>query len=347
MATTNTNLGGTMAASAQAVMDLVKAEELGNAALAGLKPEMDGLKPEQLIQVNVDIREATSIVLGNLAEIRALRGEIAKAMPSFDIERFDKLETYTLALMESHAGFKVATEPTDTLDRLVPEGERVRELLLAEAKALELRGLFDPKKLREVEGALGRKNVASDLMLLSKAFETSWSGLEGNTRVTRGELEDAYKLGLHIMRLVGVREQGARALSAATDERLRAYTLFVSAYDDVRRAVNFLRWKEGDADDIAPALHPGRTAKRKGSDAPTGAGDNANPAPGTAGTGSSAGASTGAGTNAGSGASNTGGAGIGTSSGTDAATGGADPNAGNGSAPNAGGRIPGGHPFMS
>ncbi len=331
MATTDGNVGGTVAGAARPVMDLVQEEELGNAALARVKPEMDALKPEQLLQVNVDLREATSLVLGNLPEIRALRADIAKAMPGFDLDRFDKMEAYTLALIESNAGFKVATEPTDTLDRLVPEGERVRELLLAEAKALELRGVFDPKKLREVEGALGRKNVASDLMLLSKAFETSWAALEGKTRVTREELDDAYKLGLHIMRLVGVREQGARAIGAATDERLRAYTLFVSAYDDVRRAVSFLRWKDGDADEIAPSLHSGRGAKRKGSDAPEPGGD-----------GSDAGSA-----NAGN--ANAGGAGAGVStekSGAAAAgTGIAVGNAGPG--PSGEGRIPGGDPFMS
>ena len=42
--------------------------------------------------------------------------------------------------------------------------------------------------------------------------------------------------------------------------RARAYTLF---YDDARRAVIFLRWHEGDADSIAPSLHPGKSASKK------------------------------------------------------------------------------------
>jgi hypothetical protein len=45
--------------------------------------------------------------------------------------------------------------------------------------------------------------------------------------------------------------------------RARAYTLFTRAYDDARRAIIFLRWHEGDADSIAPALHPGRSASKK------------------------------------------------------------------------------------
>jgi hypothetical protein len=44
--------------------------------------------------------------------------------------------------------------------------------------------------------------------------------------------------------------------------RQRLFTLFVTAWDQVRRALGFLRWNEDDVDDIAPSLYAGR-ARRK------------------------------------------------------------------------------------
>ena len=54
----------------------------------------------------------------------------------------------------------------------------------------------------------------------------------------------------------------------AAEIRQQAFTLFVNNYDQVRRAISFLRWNEGDVDDIIPSLYAGRsTGKRKnGSD---------------------------------------------------------------------------------
>jgi hypothetical protein len=329
MATTNDNTGTTFGFTST-VMDLVNQEELGSAALARLRPELDALPEEELLPVSFDIPAGVALVLGSLDEIRALRDTIAKEMVNFDLARFDKLEAYTLALNEAHAGYKVAAEPSDSLDQVVAEGERLRDLLRAEASALELRGLLDGKKLRGVGGGAGRKNLALDLTLLYKAMDDSWPSLEGKARVTRQELETAARIGQYIVRLIGIREEGIQAIAAAAETRLRIFTLFVRAYDDVRRAVHFLRWKEGDADEIAPSLHSTRnTARRKGgsTDVPPAAGVSTQ-----AGTGPRAGT----GVPAASGES------VNASAGANAGT---SPGAAGGAG--AGKRIPGGDPFLS
>ncbi|MFS8069892.1 MAG: hypothetical protein ACMG6S_26300, partial [Byssovorax sp.] len=48
----------------------------------------------------------------------------------------------------------------------------------------------------------------------------------------------------------------------AADRKLRAFTLFTNAYDQVRRGVMYLRWDEGDADSLAPSLYKGRGGPR-------------------------------------------------------------------------------------
>ena len=50
--------------------------------------------------------------------------------------------------------------------------------------------------------------------------------------------------------------------SGARFVRAQAYTLFVRTYDECRRAVTYLRWRQGDALQIVPPLRPRRTAHR-------------------------------------------------------------------------------------
>ena len=49
----------------------------------------------------------------------------------------------------------------------------------------------------------------------------------------------------------------------ATADRTRAFVLFVRCYDEIRRAVSFLRWNEGDADTLVPSLYAGRGGRGK------------------------------------------------------------------------------------
>jgi hypothetical protein len=102
-------------------------------------------------------------------------------------------------------------------------------------------------------------DTASDLVALSALFSGSWSEIAGKTAATEEEVRRAGELGPEILAALGVREHGAApGPSDAADKRARAFTLFVNAYDQNRRAVAYLRWNEGDVESIAPSLYKGR-----------------------------------------------------------------------------------------
>ena len=74
--------------------------------------------------------------------------------------------------------------------------------------------------------------------------------------------------------MLGEREQAPTHVSDLTEMRARAFTLLDIAYDQLRRAISFLRWDEGDVDAMAakmselaaqPALAEalGRAARRR------------------------------------------------------------------------------------
>src|SRR5688572_5909064 len=90
-----------------------------------------------------------------------------------------------------------------------------------------------------------------------------WSEVQGRTALQAAELDAAEALADRLVSGVGAREQGPTIVLEAADRRRRAFSLFARAYDQARRAVIYLRWDQGDADDIAPSLYAGRGGSRR------------------------------------------------------------------------------------
>ena len=240
---------------------LVSGEKLAADAFARIAPDMAALSVEELTQVNLDLQQATGTILGVLPEVAALREQMVN-LPGFDIAQFDKLEDYTLALRFAHAAFQTATLPPDDLAELSDQAVALRERLLADAKALSLHGLLDARKLDQLKGANGIKNVAQDLQMLSQIMQAAWPQIQGKSATVAEDLETASLIGTRLTRVVGVREQGPAQVAAATEQRQRVFTLTLRAYEEARAAVAFLRRREGDAESIAPNLYTGKARRR-------------------------------------------------------------------------------------
>jgi hypothetical protein len=260
-------------------VDPVDQEVLASEVLRKVKPELEAMSPDVLLTVNLDIPTATSTVLGALPEIRAQRAHIERELPNFDLETFDKLEDYTLALNSAHAEYLAATEPSSELRQVVEEATKSREILLADATALVRRGLLDAASIGDLKGPVGFRNLATDVYHLVSAIRGRWTDISSKSAVTPAELERAERLQQRLLRLLGLREQSTPALNASSELRTRAYTRFIQAYDDVRRALGYLRWKSDDVESIAPSLFAGR-GKRKGTETPPPATSGTQPATG-------------------------------------------------------------------
>jgi hypothetical protein len=245
----------------------VNDETLGKETYARLLPELQTLSVDELLFINVDIPSAVATTLGALPEIRALRAEIEAKLQDFDLAAFDKLEDYAFTLNHAHTRYVSATQPADDLTAITEEGSTLRDTLLGDATALARRGLIDGNRLKDVKTVPGYKNLATDLGVLADVLGESWDKIQGKTGMDRGELDRAVRLQHRLMRVVGLREQGPAVVAAATDMRMRAYTLLARTYDQARRAVSYLRWDADDADKIAPTFFAGRGGRRKSTEA--------------------------------------------------------------------------------
>jgi len=80
--------------------------------------------------------------------------------------------------------------------------------------------------------------------------------------VQRCQVHEAALLGPSL--LVALAEEPLPKSSDASDTRQRAFSLLVTAYDEVRRAVTFVRWAENDVDAFAPSLYAKSRKRRPG-----------------------------------------------------------------------------------
>lgn len=212
---------------------------------------------------NLDIASVVTTVLGAVPEILAFSPQISDQLPRFDLSRVRNLASYARALSHANTLYLLATQPADSLEPLLEEGTRLRDTLLADANALIQRGLLNGNRLKELRGYAGHKNLAVDLQLLTTLFRESFAQIEGRCGITRAELDRAEILADQVLQTVGLREQGTALIAASTDVRARAFTTLLGVYDEARRAISYLRWREDDVDTIAPSLYAGRGTGRK------------------------------------------------------------------------------------
>ena len=246
----------------ESIADWANDEKLATEAMARIAPDAAALSEEEVTQVNLDLQQATGTILGVLPEVMALREKIVKDLPAFDITHVDKLEDYALALRFAHAAYQTATQPPDDLTDLSNEALALRERLLADAKALSLRNLLDPRKLDSLKGANGIQNVAQDLQMLSQILQESWPKIQSKSATAAEELQAASRIGTRLTRIVGVREQSPAQEAAVIEQRQRVFTLMMRAYDETRAAIAFVRRREGDAESITPNLYTGKGRSR-------------------------------------------------------------------------------------
>ena len=115
-------------------------------------------------------------------------------------------------------------------------------------------------------GKSGALNTLSDVFTLCAFVRNSWAALEGASGLTLAEIDATELLAEEAHTALSHKPHERKDIAKLADLRRRVFTLFFNAYDEARRGVAYLRWKEGDADEIAPSLLRGR-GKRKAEEA--------------------------------------------------------------------------------
>lgn len=220
-------------------------------------PEAMALNADSLSTINVDVPSAIITALGVNEKLPAYADQL-QTLPEFPADMFTKFQDLLLALFVAQSRYTFATTPPENLPDLLDQASAQRDIMIAEGKTLIVRGLLPANALSELTGTHGYKNVAFDLSGLAQLFKAAWPSVQGKTGLQQAEIDQADQLALQLAAAVGHREGSPVSVTEATNIRQRVFTLFVTKYDQLRRAMVFLRWNEGDVDDIVPSLYAGR-----------------------------------------------------------------------------------------
>lgn len=225
------------------------------------KDEIDAVPDEEILTPNVEITAAVTTVLGAGPKIRKMRPLFLLHLPTFPIDRFDKCESFALALGHAQTAHLAASAPAESIPGLVTESQTTREALLVNIQVAVHYGLIDGTRLRELRGTNGHRHTAFDLLLLSQLLRENWPKIEGKTMLKADDLKRAEQLAARLATAVGVREQTSTASTESAKKRDKAFTLFIKTYNRVRRAVIYL--DEDNGEEIAPTLYIGRGPGKK------------------------------------------------------------------------------------
>lgn len=228
-------------------------------ALDALTPELAALDGRALVTLNADSTSVFLTVLGTMPALERLRPELTRTFGETAAAAVDRLPVLAHALLQAHARWLVA-EPGDEMEALVRQVRDERRLLWAELRALRADKRVSPKELPPLRGGNPR-GLALDLLDLSMFLRVRSSSWGGVMRLSTVDLDRAEASAGRLLQAVATRARPGP--SPARELRTRAFTLLFRTYDEVRRMVSFVRWREGDATDLVPGwTRPVRTALR-------------------------------------------------------------------------------------
>lgn len=245
-----------------------------SADVSEAKPAFEKLEPlirAYLDHPNVeppryDVNRASALALGTAERVAPFRDAIAASCKLTDIRVLDELPEIALAAWYAALRVTNARDEERRIPGLLEEARPLREDLLQSAELLARFGLVDPNRVAEIRAGQGNLDMAADLVQLAALFEASWSEVAGKTPVTEAMLRRASALGADLQRAIG-NDPAERPAAEAVSLRNAAFTLLLERYEEVRRAVTYLRWNEGDADLLAPSLFTARRRARASRDA--------------------------------------------------------------------------------
>ena len=231
-------------------------------AFAKVEPELASLAAEALAPVTIDLGAAVASVLAAAPRVREHREAIVEQLPHHPISAVDKLETYAQAAWYAHLLHSYSSSSPESAKALIEEAGRLREGLLIAAEALAHRALLDTDAVARLRKSSANPDLAGDLSALAALFRESWGKVSSKTAVEKGEIDRAAELGPAVLVATTARKHKN---TDTESQRARAFTLLVNAYDSCRQALAYLRWKEADADALAPSLFKKRPGRKPGS----------------------------------------------------------------------------------
>lgn len=236
------------------------------AAFDSVRAEIAAVPADALASVNLEIPRAARRALVVADRLAPLMPELAK-LHDLDLRAIERLRIYALALLHAQALVDLAEEEATPLSVLVAEATPLRASLIATVEMLAHFGLISIERVEGIRRTKAYADLAAHLLTLALVLREVWDEVKNRVCVSRADVDRAVALSAALSKALGIREASPDPLAEPSDcrfVRAQAYTLFVRAYDECRRAVTYLRWHDGDVMQIVPSLRPRRARRARG-----------------------------------------------------------------------------------
>jgi hypothetical protein len=229
-----------------------------------VRHEIDAVPKHSWVPMSVKAIDAYMTMVATEPVLAANRPAVAALLPGYDLTNYDRIGAYGRALLHAELAWRIADKPVADLRPQLRALADVREKLVSDLKTLATRRLVPREVTRGIGETTGQLKLAFDVLRLATTFRDHWSRVEGRCALTSDELAHAeISAGELAVALAAKKYVTPPSKTAASNTRHRAFTLFVRAWDDVRRIFCFYRWNEQDADQLVPSLYRGRGGRGK------------------------------------------------------------------------------------
>ena len=229
-----------------------------------MEPLARAIPLAELLAVNIDMESAITTALGTADRVQSLRQAVQKQLPTFDISALDRLMTVARAAGHAHISWLVSDAPRDKVVALSMKCQAVRWRLHEHVTALAGQGVVFRRSYHRLMTSTHGFPLAKDLSNLTRYLRISWDQVGFQGLGERRDIERAEALADERRSEVVSHEWAQRdARYESTELRRRFFTLLVRDHEEVRRAVTFVRWHQGDAHHVAPALFVKSRSRRR------------------------------------------------------------------------------------
>jgi hypothetical protein len=227
------------------------------------RARIEAVAQEDIVYVYADPHTVVKTVVNAEPRYMAFRPRMAALGGELDLTLVDDCASFGRAYIYLGSQLAEEPEPGDPA-ALYAEALKKRELFATVRSSLgKAQVTSNTPHIRPFAGSAGRDEVSGDLFKHVAFFMKEWPNLEGKVPITKADVARGEVLAQAL--LYDPRKKSA-ALGTGSPQLVmyQAGTLLVRAYAEVRRAIVFLRGRQGDADEIAPPLYSGRTPPKKG-----------------------------------------------------------------------------------
>lgn len=219
-------------------------------------PVANALSDDEVIRVTTNIDAAVVRAGSCVARVREVVVGGREHVPTFDPKRVDRFAQYTDALLYAQANYLHSDKESSTsVSELAQSAQRALVTVLSDLAALATRGIVAPAAVESIkDGSAAYEALPSRLLAAAQLVASARVKLGERTLTTLEEQQELEQLAVKLRDALAARVGEASANNKALAIRERIFTLFYREYAQLRRVVEYLRFDEGDADEVLPSI---------------------------------------------------------------------------------------------